>query len=158
MQIRKATAQDINEVRELYYHTIIAINSKDYNEEQIKAWASTASRTESILKRIQTQYFFIARNDEEKITGFISLDKTGYLDLLYVHKDFQNKGIATALLKKIIDTAINLGIQKLETDASITAKSFFEKHNFKATCQQTVLIKNVELTNYKMERTLRRLS
>jgi len=154
MQIRKAMPEDINELRELYYETITTINSKDYNEEQIKAWASTADRTEGLLKRIQDQYFFIAENDDKKITGFASLDKTGYLDLLYVHKDFQNIGIAKRLLQKIIETAIALNITRLETAASITAKPFFEKHHFKTIQQQTVRMGETDLINLKMERIL----
>ena len=152
MQIRKAKTDDINELRELYYETIITINVKDYNEEQIKVWASTAERTESLLRRINEQYFFVAENDDKKITGFASLDKSGYLDLLYVHKDFQRMGVAKQLLQKIINTAIEWNISKLETDSSITAKPFFEKNNFKTIRQQTVTINDVGLINYKMER------
>lgn len=152
MQIRKATQEDINELKELYFGTITTINIKDYKEAQIKAWASTADRTEGLLRRINEQYFFVAENNEKKITGFASLDKTGYVDLLYVHKDFQRMGVATQLLKEIFDTALGLNISKLETDASITAKPFFEKYGFKTKQQQTVTINNVGLTNYKMER------
>jgi putative acetyltransferase len=152
MEIRKATAEDINELSELYYETITTINSKDYNEEQIKAWASTADRTENLLRRINEQHFFVAESDDKKITGFASLDKAGYLDLLYVHKNFQHKGVATLLLQEIFNTANELNISKLQTDASITAKPFFEKHGFKTVQQQTVKIKDVELINYKMEK------
>jgi putative acetyltransferase len=154
MHIRKATPEDIPELKELYYNTITSINAKDYNEEQIKAWASTADRTESLLKRIHEQYFFVAETDDKIITGFSSLDKTGYLDLMYVHKDFQNMSVAKQLLQKIIETAVMLNVSRLETDASITAKPFFEKHSFKIICEQTVLIKDVALVNYKMERVL----
>jgi putative acetyltransferase len=77
MQIRKAIPIDINELRELYYGTITTINTKDYSKEQINAWASTAERTEGFLKKIQEQYFFVAENDDKKITGFASLDKNG---------------------------------------------------------------------------------
>jgi len=152
MEIRKATAEDINELSELYYETITTINLKDYNEEQIKAWASTVDRTENLLRRINEQHFFVAESDGKKITGFASLDKAGYLDLLYVHKNFQHRGVATLLLQKILDTANELNISKLQTDASITAKPFFEKHGFKTIQQQTVKIKDVELINYKMEK------
>ena len=152
MEIRKATAEDINELSELYYETITTINSKDYNEEQIKAWASTADRTENLLRRINEQHFFVAESDDKKITGFASLDKPGYLDLLYVHKNFQHRGVATLLLQEIFNTANELNISKLQTDASITAKPFFEKHGFKTVQQQTVKIKDVELINYKMEK------
>src|SRR4051812_288481 len=154
MQIRKARPDDINELSELYYRTITTINSKDYNEEQIKAWAATADRTEGFLKRIDEQYFFVAENDDRKIIGFVSLNKTGYLDFLYVHKDFQNIGIAKRLLQKIIETAIASNITRLETAASITAKPFFEKHHFKIIQQQTARIRDIELTNFKMERVI----
>jgi len=152
MHIRKATPEDISELKKLYVGTITTINPKDYDEEQIKVWASTAERTESLLRRINEQYFFVAENDDKNITGFASVDKTGYLDLLYVHKEFQRMGVAKQLLQKIINTAIEWNISKLETDASITAKPFFEKNNFKTIRQQTVTINNVDLINYKMER------
>jgi putative acetyltransferase len=152
MHIRKATTNDIDELRDLYFHTITAINKKDYNEEQIKAWASTANRTGSLLRKINEQYFFVAENDDEKITGFASLDKAGYFDLLYVHSDFQRKGIAQQLLQKILDTATELHLATIATDASITAKPFFEKNGFEIIQKQTVKINGVELENYKMHR------
>jgi putative acetyltransferase len=154
MHVRKAIPGDVNELKELYFGTITTVSRKDYNEGQVKAWASTTERTETLLRKVNEQYFFVAENDDKKITGFASLDKTGYLDLLYVHKDFQRMAVAKELLKKIIDTAVELNISKLETDASITAKPFFEKHDFVTLQQQTVTINNVDLINYKMERTL----
>lgn len=63
-------------------------------------------------------------------------------------------GIAKLLLQKIIEAAIALSITRLETHASITAKPFFEKHSFKTIRQQSVRIKDTELINFKMERTI----
>jgi putative acetyltransferase len=154
MHIRKAVKGDIDELKELYHDTITTINKRDYREEQIKAWASTKDRTEGFMRRISEHCFLIAENSDHKITGFASLEKTGYLDLLYVHKDFQGIGVAKLLLQKIIDTARELNIPKLETDASITAKPFFEKFGFRTVRQQTVSINNVQLINYKMEKVI----
>ena len=67
-------------------------------------------------------------------------------------KIFNTGGVATLLLQEIFNTANELNISKLQTDASITAKPFFEKHGFKTIQQQTVKIKDVELINYKMEK------
>jgi putative acetyltransferase len=107
MQIRKATFNDINELRERYYETITTINSKDYNEKQIKAWASTAGRTDKLLKRIDEQYFFVAENAGGKITAFSSLDKTGYMDLLYVHKTFKKQALQSNYYKKVLKLLLN---------------------------------------------------
>ncbi len=150
MILRTATPGDINALKELYYGTITSINIKDYNPEQIKAWAATAERTESLLRKINEQYFYIAETADKTITGFASLETSGYLDMMYVHKGFQGQGIATQLLKKIIETATTLGIQTIESEVSITAKPFFEKHHFIAVQQQVVVINNMQLTNYKM--------
>ncbi|XLP62824.1 GNAT family N-acetyltransferase [Gallibacterium anatis] len=49
------------------------------------------------------------------------MDKTGYLDRLFVHKDHQRKGIASAICYKLEQSIKNM---KITTAASITAKAF----------------------------------
>jgi len=44
----------------------------------------------------QEHYSIIAVEDEV-IVGFGDIDKTGYLDRLFVHADYQKKGITTAI-------------------------------------------------------------
>ncbi len=39
MKLRKYRPQDINELVNIYYHTIHNINIRDYSKEQINAWA-----------------------------------------------------------------------------------------------------------------------
>lgn len=150
MQLRRATANDVEQLKTLYFNTILTVNVKDYNQEQVAAWASTADRTENLLKRIREQHFYVTYNAETVITGFASLAKDGYLDMMYVHKDFQRMGIATLLINKIFETARELALATLITEASITAKPFFEKHGFTVLEEQTVFIKEVPLKNYRM--------
>jgi putative acetyltransferase len=76
--------------------------------------------------------------------------RTGYFDLLYVHKDYQRRGVALRLLEKILEKARELGLAGIDVEASITARSFFEKHNFRMLEEQTVFVKGVALLNYKM--------
>ena len=64
---------------------------------------------------------------QKMLVGFASLTDEGALDFLYVHKDFQGKGIATALLKQVERIARKKGMAMLRTEASITARGFFEK-------------------------------
>ena len=149
MYIREASVNDINQLRDLYFGTITTVNIKDYDTEQITAWAYTASRIESLIKKIKEQHFYVAEASN-LITGFASLENSGHLDMMYVHKDFQHKKIATPLLKRILDKAKSLGLSSIDTDASKTAKPFFEKHGFELVQEQTVYINNIGLTNYKM--------
>ena len=151
MKIRRAIVKDLAELRDLYYGTITSVNCEHYNPEQIAAWAATADRTDSLVRKINEQYFFVVEDPSGKITGFASVDHSGYLDVLYVHKDFQRIGVASLLLTKILQTAKENGFQRLTTEAGITARPFFEKNNFQVIHEQTVLINGVGLTNYKME-------
>lgn len=59
-----------------------------------------------------------------QIVGFADMDKTGYLDHLYVHKDHQRKGIASALCDALEKQSKALGF---ETHSSITACRFLKK-------------------------------
>lgn len=46
---------------------------------------------------------------------------------MFVHKDFQSKGIVTILLNDIERYAITAGITRVTSEVSLTARLFFEK-------------------------------
>ena len=82
------------------------------------------------------------------IVGFGDIDKTGYLDRLFVHKDYQRQGIASAICDEL-EQAVN--VNKIITHASITAKPFFERRGYKVIKEQQITRNGVSLTNYVME-------
>ena len=81
-------------------------------------------------------------------TGFGDIDETGYLDHLYVHADYQRKGIAAALCRELAQAVSG----KIVTHASITAKPFFEKRGFQVVREQQVERQGIFLTNFVMEK------
>ncbi len=86
--------------------------------------------------------------ENDIIIGFGDIDKTGYLDRLYVHKDYQGKGVATTICNKLEKEVQG----KIFTHASITAKTFFEKRGYKVVKEQQVERQGVILINYVMEK------
>lgn len=88
------------------------------------------------------------------IVGFGNMDKTGYLDRLYVHKDFQGQGIATIIADELEKYAQRHDITIITTEASITAKPFFETRGYKTIKQQSVERKGQTLINFMMEKHL----
>lgn len=82
------------------------------------------------------------------IAGFGDIDETGYLDRLYVHKDYQRRGVAAALCDAMERTAPG----KIVTHASITARPFFEGRGYTVVRTQQVERQGVLLTNYVMEK------
>ena len=86
---------------------------------------------------------------EGKIAGFGDMAEGGYMDRLYVHKDFQRQGVATALCEALEQAA---GTAAIRTHASLTARGFFEKRGYRLVREQQVERRGVLLTNFVMEK------
>jgi putative acetyltransferase len=149
MIIRNATLEDLPEMKQLYVDTIRTVCNKDYNEEQVNKWSSSVNKEERWLDMIVNQFVLIAESDE-LIAGFGTLKDHHYIDLFYVHKDFQGQGVARELLRRLQAEAIIHGEKLLTSDISITARPFFEKQGFKVVVEQENVRQDVILINYKM--------
>lgn len=96
MIIRKYVSTDCKQVADLFYETVHSVNAKDYTIEQLDAWADGSLDLEKWDKSFIENYTLVAVEDN-CIVGFGDIDRTGYLDMLFVHKDFQGQGIASAI-------------------------------------------------------------
>lgn len=149
MIITEAKQTDIKDITTLFYETIQEINSKDYPKDEIDDWSSWREDIDRWAEEIEKFYFIVAKIDN-KIVGIASLSADGYLDLLFVHKDFQRNGVAKNLLSEIEKKASEQQNDLIFSDVSITAKGFFEKYGFKVEKQQMKKSKEKELINFKM--------
>ena len=149
MEIRKYRPSDCRELTELSYHTVHTVNAKDYTEEQLNAWADGKADLEKWNQSLQ-KHFSIVAAENGTITGFGDIDDTGYLDRLFVHADYQGKGIATAICSQL-ERAVP---GKITVHASVTAKGFFEKRGYRVIKEQQAERHGILLTNYVMEKRL----
>jgi putative acetyltransferase len=149
MKIRQAESSDIVDITRLFYETIQTINSKDYSQEEIDDWSSWHSDYDKWNAKIIEQYFIVATFDR-KIVGFASLATDGYLDFMFVHKDYQGQGIANQLLSELEKKAMEQNNQEIYSEVSITAKTFFESRGFVVKKKQLKKSRNKELVNYYM--------
>lgn len=147
MFIRKYVPSDCRELTELFYNTVHKVNAGDYTKAQLDVWAPGKADLEKWDRSLQEHYSIVAV-ENEMITGFGDIDKTGYLDRLFVHKDHQRRGIATAICDELEKTAPG----NIIVHASITAKPFFEKRGYKVIREQQVERQGIFLTNYVMEK------
>lgn len=148
MLIRRYETSDCKYLSELFYNTVHSINAKDYTEEQLNVWATGSVDLDKWNQSLLLHFSVVAVEDGI-IVGFGDIDSTGYLDRLYVHKDYQNQGIATAICDKL-ECIFNES--KVTTHASITAMPFFEKRGYKVIKKQNVERSGVLLQNYIMEK------
>ncbi|AZB10217.1 GNAT family N-acetyltransferase [Chryseobacterium sp. G0162] len=151
--IRKSNQEDLSEMLLLFKDTITAVCKEDYNTDQLEAWKSGSENTKRWLNVMEEQYILIAES-ENKIVGFCTLDQGNYIDLLFVHKDYQHQGIASQLYHLIEEKALEQDQKLLTAEVSKTAKPFFERMNFKVILEQTVHVKGIDIINYKMEKYL----
>ena len=147
MLVREYQISDCKEITELFYSTVHTVNAKDYTKEQLDVWATGQVDLEKWNQSLQEHYSIVVI-ENEVIVGFGDIDKTGCLDRLFVHADYQGKGIATAICNQLEQTVQG----DITTHASITAKPFFEKRGYKVVKEQQVERQGIFLTNFCMEK------
>ena len=145
VELRKYQSSDCREVTELFFNTVHIINAKDYTKEQLDVWATGQADLEKWDQSLQGHYSVVAV-ENDVIVGFGDIDSTGYLDRLYVHANYQGRGIATAICDQLEQAVPG----SITTHASITAKPFFEKRGNKVIKEQKVERQGIFLTNFVM--------
>ena len=143
MILRPYRSEDCPVLAALFYDTVHTVNARDYTPEQLDAWADgqvdLAAWDASFLAHTT-----LVAEAEGIIVGFADLADDGYLDRLYVHKDWQGRGVATALCDALSGARV--------THASLTARPFFEKRGWQVVKEQRVERRGVLLTNFVMKR------
>lgn len=151
MELQKYAKADLEEVYRLFYDTVHSVNRADYEPEQLDAWAPQEmdrSRWEASLLSHET---WVAR-EGERIVGFGDLGENGYLDRLYVHRDFQRRGVASAILRRLEEGARRQDCRRIYTEASITARPFFERWGYRVVKEQQKPLRGQVFINFIMEK------
>ena len=148
MQLREYITSDCEQLAELFFQTVHSVNAKDYTKEQLDVWATGNVDLNRWDRSFKEHYTIIAICNDE-IVGFGDINSSGYLDKLFVHKNHQHKGIATAICDELESSVTG---KKIITHSSITAKPFFEKRGYRVKKEQTVVRNGISLTNFIMEK------
>lgn len=144
--LREYQMSDCKQIAELFYKTVHSVNARDYTEEQLNAWADGKTDLAAWDKSFR-EHITVVAAENDKIVGFGDIDKTGYLDRLYIHKDYQRQGIASRICDSL-ERAVNA--ESVMTHASITAKPFFLNRGYRIVKEQQVIRHGTALTNFVM--------
>ncbi len=145
--IRRYRSEDVEQMAQLFYDTVHTINAKDYTAKQLKAWASDDVDLKAWDASFLAHYTVVAEENGQ-IVGFGDLVGGTYLDRMYVHKDHQGRGIATALCDALEAQATG----GVTTHTSYTARGFFEKRGYVLHKEQMVQKRGLWLTRLVMEK------
>ncbi|MBK1991426.1 GNAT family N-acetyltransferase [Campylobacter sp. 2018MI35] len=145
--IRKASIKDLNTCIILFKQSVKTLCLKDYTQKQIKMWIKIDK--EKWEEKFKNNDVFIYEK-EGKIASFISIiNCQKILDLLFTHPNFIKQGLAQNLL----DFALkNYLYKEIYTFASLSAKDFFLKNNFKIVRENEVKRNDQILKNFLMKK------
>lgn len=150
MILRAFQSSETPELLQLFKDTVQHVNRKHYSSEQIEAWTSDNVGMKAWSDRQAANHTIVAEANGS-ITGFGELTKQGHIEMLYVHKGFQRKGVASALLQSMEKHArTSLKLKEITTDASITARPFFEKNGFQLIKAEHAIRNEVVFIQFRM--------
>lgn len=151
IELHQGVHTDMKALQDLFVDTVSTVCSADFDADQIAAWTSSVEDSERWLN-IMTKQVVVVAKISDQIVGFATLANGNYIDLMYVHKDHQGKGIAGTLYQYLEQVALQNDQTELYADVSKTALPFFQHMGFTIKREQTAVRKGVALTNFRMRK------
>lgn len=153
--IRSYQSEDFDTLLDLHEQAIRTINAKDYSPPQIETWATKDEKDVASWEQVLGNSYAVVAESQGRLVGFANLFVTqGYIDRLYVHKDYQRQGIATALYNTLEEKAVSMQLPLVTVEAAVTSCPFFEKMGFKVVVEQQKKVKDSTLLSYIMTKDL----
>jgi putative acetyltransferase len=153
MLIRDYCSSDAPAITRLFYDTVHSVNLQHYSEQQVAAWAP-AVPDPGIWHLRMSQGCTLVAEENGQIIAFAELERDGHLDLFYCRKDAIGRGVGRTLYGTVELKAVELGLDRIFTDSSLTARPFFERCGFSTVRRQIVTRSGIELSNFRMEKCL----
>ena len=151
MEVRKFRRGEEKEIWKLFYNTIHNVNIRDYNKNQIAAWAPDDLDINVAIQKFREIDPFVAIQDG-KIVGYADIQSDGYIDHFFCHHEHQGQGVGRALFFALEKEARDNGILNMYSNVSITARPFFEAMGFSVEKEQLLQMQDQKLKNYRMIR------
>lgn len=136
-----------------FRNTSRQVNSRDYSPAQVAAWSSDDIDTVRWFGRFEGRFVPVAEECDRPVGG-AELEADGHIGRVYVSADQQRRGIGQLLLAAVVAQARRVARARLFTQATITARPFFEAQGFVLLAPQVVTVRGVDFVNYRMERVI----
>lgn len=149
-RVRRAGLDDIDSLARIFRESVLRIEPGSYTPGQIAAWASFADDTEDFHAWINGATTLVAVDRFDECLGFCGLEAQGRIASLYVAPDAMRHGIASDLLRRLMDAARERGLEWLTTEASEFSKPVFERLGFTVAEVECAKYKGVDFIRYRM--------
>lgn len=153
-RIRPALLSDLPAMQRLFRETVQVVCRRDYTAAEVADWASCGDDPAHWKELFARQHYFVAESSDVGLAGFASIDETGYMHSLFVGKEWQRRGVASALYAVVERFARRAGAERITSEVSRTARGFFERQGFVVDERQRRRARRLLLENYKMSKRL----
>jgi putative acetyltransferase len=147
--IRPFAAGDEPALRDVFESSISRLACNDYTQQQIEAWLSSAADPATWSHRMRTAAPYVALMNES-VVGFADVQRDGLICFFYVAGSIPRRGVGTALMRRVHQSALEFGALQLRSNVSITAQPFFRSCGFAIVEQRLPVINGVALSNAAM--------
>ena len=151
--LRPYRESDLEAVVLLFNDSVHHLADKHYDKDRLAAWAPQPPDLKRWAARLASADTWVVETDG-KLLGFIAYEPNGHIDLLFTSPAHCHRGIASTLLRHAETALAARGISTLFTEASLTARPFFERFGFEVTEEQDVQRRGVTLRRYAMRKWL----
>ena len=150
VEVRAFVDADTSATWRVFHAAVRQTAIRDYAPEQVEAWAPDSVNLEMWQERRQLARTFVAVVDAT-VVGFGDVTDEGLLDMLFVHPEWGRRGVARRLVAAVSNQAREMGLPRLRTHASRTARPAFERFGFMVDhINDTNWIRGQNLPNYDM--------
>ncbi len=156
MFVRPYHRRDAEAIVALFFATVRSVNIGDYTEEQVRAWAPAPPDANAWHERMSLpDRATLVVEEAGQVVAFAELlFETGNIAMFYCRSDAIRRGVGSRLYRAIEELARERGLGRLHTEASITARPFFEHHGYAVAKSQSVTRNGVALANFAMMKKL----
>jgi putative acetyltransferase len=151
MIIRPYRKSDLECVAALFTESVHGLASGLYDSHQLEAWAPFKPDLQAWTERLNGLSTLVA-DEGGDLVGFISYDESGHMAFLYVVPRYAKQGVGTALFRQAESAVFSAGCRDLVTEASLVARPFFEKLDFKVLGEQRVVRNGTILKRFFMRK------
>lgn len=150
IRVRGYEPRDALDTLDVFRSAVRGAAVRDYSPAAVLAWAPDDVDEQRWAARRSAAHTFVAC-DGVRIAGFSDVTDDGLLDMLFVHPDYSGQGVARQLVHAVLQEARLLGLTRVVTHASLTAKPAFERFGFVVDrFNATNSVRGHSLPNYDM--------
>ncbi|MCW8914612.1 MAG: GNAT family N-acetyltransferase [Magnetovibrio sp.] len=137
--IRDFVVHDGQSTLDVFQQAVSTLSAQDYSPDQIATWVDSVPDLSRWTHRLITALPCRVAFDDEGVFAFASIDPSGHVDFVMCHPRRARQGISRQLLEEILAIAESAGLEKITTQASLTARPLFEHLGFEVYEQRIVM-------------------